>query len=417
MESFNAKLTQATALDTREVLGVIAVVVDKEGKTLRIQTSDIANNIWKLGTVLYHGASGHQSLDPDARTIDHNSTFALGSAGKFITHIAALQCVEQGLVTLDEPVYPHLQELESLKVLSRNTGPDSESQPFLLQPATKKITLRHLLSHSNGIDYEYNPMVTEWRKSKGDEPKPDFHPTREYKSPESKLDTEVITTPLLFEPGEGWLYGASIEWTQCLVVRLTDQPFTKYVNENIFNPLGMTSSTYTPQNNVEIASRILKMVRRDGDRLLTVNYPLKELLSSVPDLSKLFVDLISQSSKLLKKEHVDLLFTPQFALESPARRYIHQDTENYAAPAGIPPTMKEAPVNHSLVALVVEEELPLSGMPKGTVTWNGMPNLIWAMHKEKGLAMIFATQVLPVDDEKTIGLAMAFFKEAWSTFG
>jgi len=45
MESFNAKLTQATALDTREVLGVIAVVVDKEGKTLRIQTSDIANNI------------------------------------------------------------------------------------------------------------------------------------------------------------------------------------------------------------------------------------------------------------------------------------------------------------------------------------------------------------------------------------
>jgi len=414
MDTFNAKLTQATALDTQEILGAIAVVVDREGEIFPDQTLDTSNR--KLGTILYHGASGYQSLDSDAPPINHNSTFALGSAGKFITHIAALQCVEQGLITLDEPVYPNLHELESLSVLSRNSGPGAESQPFLHQPATNKITLRHLLSHSSGIDHEYNPTITEWRKWKGEEPQPDFHPTREPISSGSKPGSGVFATPLLFEPGEGWLYGVSIEWTQCLVGRLTNQPLATYVKKNIFNQLGMDSSTYSPQDDTELASRILKMVRRDGDRLLPVNYPLKELISSVPDLSALFIDLISSSSKLLRKEHIDLLFTPQFAPGSAARSYIHQDTENYAAPAGIPLTMKEAPVNHSLAALVVEEELPLSGMPKGTVTWNGMPNLIWAMHKEKGLAMIFATQVLPVDDEKTIDLAMAFFKEAWGTF-
>jgi len=64
--------------------------------------------------------------------------------------------------------------------------------------------------------------------------------------------------------------------------------------------------------------------------------------------------------------------------------------------------MKEVPTNHSL------GELPLLGMPEGTLTWNGMPNFIWAMQKEKRLRMVFETQLLPVDNEKAAGLAMEF---------
>jgi len=79
--------------------------------------------------------------------------------------------------------------------------------------------------------------------------------------------------------------------------------------------------------------------------------------------------------------------------------------------------MTEAPVNHSLAALFIEEELPLSKMPAGTVTWNGMPNLIWAITQEKGLAMMFVTQLVPVDDEKTVDIAMEFFRGAWARFG
>ena len=158
------------------------------------------------------------------------------------------------------------------------------------------------------------------------------------------------------------------------------------------------------------------MVIRDGDRLLPAKYPLRELITSVPDLVTLLADLISHSSKLLNAEHQDLLFAPQFAPSSTALSYIRRDTENYAAPAGVPDSVKEAPVNHSLAALVVEEQLPLSHMPAGTVTWNGMPNLMWAMHRERGLAMVFATQLLPVDDEKTVDMAMAFFRGAWDKY-
>jgi hypothetical protein len=118
----------------------------------------------------------------------------------------------------------------------------------------------------------------------------------------------------------------------------------------------------------------------------------------------------------LKQEHLDLVFTSQFAPSSSALSYIRHDTENYAAPAGIPSSQTEAPVNHSLAALVVEEELSLSHIPGG----NGhveMPNVIWAMNREKGLGIIFATQLLPVDDAKAVDLAMMFMRGVWDTFG
>jgi len=123
----------------------------------------------------------------------------MASAGKFITHIAALQCVERGLVTLDELVFPYLLELKDLDILSRNEGTDVATRPFLLQRPTKEICLRHLLSHSSGIRYESHPLVIEWRASTGEEPKPDYHPG--FNNAHSLPN--AFTTPLLFEPGEG----------------------------------------------------------------------------------------------------------------------------------------------------------------------------------------------------------------------
>jgi len=50
-------------------------------------------------------------------------------------------------------------------------------------------------------------------------------------------------------------------------------------------------------------------------------------------------------------------------------------------------------------------------MQKGILTWNGMPNVIWSVNREKSLVMGFATQLLPVDGKKTVDL------EAWDRFG
>ncbi|CZR65083.1 uncharacterized protein PAC_14983 [Phialocephala subalpina] len=344
---------------------------------------------------------------PDAPAIDPNSTFDMASAGKFITHIAALQLVERGLITLDDPIHPHLPELKHLNVLSKSANGD-----FSVKPATKKITLRHLLSYFSGIDHESNPLIKEWRTFTASEEK-EYQVWRKLEFNTS----EPYTTPLLYEPGEGWIYGASLIWTQVLVWRLTKVPFGKHVHDSVLKPIGMMSTVYNPEDHPDIRGRVLQMVKRDGDHLIPVENSTHGLVSSIPDFVRLMSDLLGPFSKILRQEHVDLLFEPQFSPGSAALKALRNDTENYAFPAGIPPTMVEPAVNHSLAGLVIEDEMPLSKMPKGAVTWNGMPNLIWCLHKEKGLGMVFMTQLLPVDDEKTVDLAMEFFRGAWGKFG
>lgn len=303
----------------------------------------------------------------------------------------------------------YLPELGNIQVLTQE-GASAFPQNFTLAAAREQITLRHLLSHSSGIDYESNPRVRAWREFKGQEPKKDCHPRMQ------QFEAEEYSTPLMFEPGEGWIYGASVEWTTALICRLTEQSMPSIVQEHIFTPLGMTSSTYTPEDCPDIQRRMLQMVQRVGTELRPAKYPLRELVCSIPDLALLFADLTSPSPKLLQPETMKLVFKPQFAPSSAALAALRNDTENYAFPVGIPSGMEKPPVNHSLAALVIEKDELDSHMPAGTLTWNGMPNFIWALNRERGVGMVFATQLLPVDDERTVDLAMEFMRCAWSTF-
>ena len=70
--------------------------------------------------------------------MDLDATFFFASCTKLMTSIAALQCVERGLITLDEDVSPILTELKDIKILS---GFEENGTP-ILKLASNKITLR-----------------------------------------------------------------------------------------------------------------------------------------------------------------------------------------------------------------------------------------------------------------------------------
>lgn len=162
------------------------------------------------------------------------------------------------------------------------------------------------------------------------------------------------------------------------------------------------------------------MVEREGDRLVHTDDASQGLACSMSDMGEIMADLISPSSKLLKQEHINLLFEGQFKASSSALTHLRRSPEEYAFCAGKPSTWGTTgppSVNWSPAGLVVEDELPLSRMPKETVTWEGMPNVMWAMNREKGLAIFFATQLIPVGDEVANGLATTFMREAWTKFG
>ncbi|KAJ7671162.1 beta-lactamase/transpeptidase-like protein [Mycena rosella] len=370
MDSFETALAAATDPATRDLLGAIGLVVDNAGKTL------------------YHHAAGQQSLSPAAPALNPN-TITLGSAGKFMTHIAALQCVERDkpknldgkwLTSLDEPLGELLPELASLEVME----PSDAAPGFTLRPAAQSITLRHLLTHTSGLGGGDEPLVELWRVSPAGIAHAAAAP-----NPIAKL----FAYPLLFDPDAGFCYGESIYFTGMLVARLTSQPLAEYVQANIFEPLGMSLSTLAPQAypDPQLLETLLPMVRRTLSGLVPVEEPTRDATVSV----------------------TDLLFLLQLAAAALSNLRGTKERENYAAPAGV------GLVNWTMAGLLVEgdDALPVSKMPPGTVTWNGMPNVVWAMNREWGVGMLFAMQLVPMDDEKTMGIMIEFFQGAWATYG
>ncbi|KAJ6512907.1 beta-lactamase family protein [Mycena sanguinolenta] len=397
MDAFENALADATSPSRRDLLGAIGLVVDNTGK------------------VLYHHAAGNQSLAPSAPSLDPDSTFTLGSAGKFITHIALLQCVERKLLSLDDPLSQWLPELDALQVIESS---DTELG-FALHPPKNKITTRHLLTHTSGLGGGDEPLVELWRASPAGAAHAaaiaDAHPI-----------VKNFAHPLLFDPGAGYCYGGSAYFTGLLLIRLLDsttkQTMGEFIQANIFDSLGMGHSTLSPQTREDVHGRLLQMVRRAPEGLVPLEQEMRDMAVSAGDLGALLADLIAPiGSKILTSASVDLLFAPQLA---PGRKALAdlngaKERENYAAPAGIGAAPEGVAVNWSMAGLVVEGDkaLPVSAIPPGTVTWNGMPNVVWAMHRERGIGMVFATQLVPVDDDKAVAVMMEFLRGAWATYG
>src|SRR4249919_4029970 len=99
---------------------------------------------------IYQGAFGKRDLTrDDAMTVD--SVFWIASMTKAITTAAGMQLVEQGKLSLDEPIGKLLPDLASPQVLE---GFDDKGEPKL-RAAKRPITLRHLLTHTAGFTYDF----------------------------------------------------------------------------------------------------------------------------------------------------------------------------------------------------------------------------------------------------------------------
>src|SRR5947207_5101215 len=117
--------------ETREIPGVVAMAATGS-------------------EVIYQGAFGKRDLgkdDAEENAMTADSVFWIASMTKAITSAAGMQLVEQGKLSLDEPIGKLLPDLANPQVLE---GFDASGEPKL-RPATKPITLRHLMTHTAGL--------------------------------------------------------------------------------------------------------------------------------------------------------------------------------------------------------------------------------------------------------------------------
>ena len=401
MDAFEQQLARLTDEKDCRILGALAFVVDSRSKQ-SINTPFAA--LTPSENVIYSHASGHQSLSPGSPPLDPKSPVSLMSAGKFVTHLACLQLVENGLATLDEPIHRLLPEFKDISVIQPPAAADGPG--YDLVPAKRDVTLRHMLSNSSGITSDGNPLVDKWR---------------DVAQPRFPSDTSPIIqrlfAPLIFHPGEGWCYGHDVHFLQVVIERATGQRFQDYIQEHVFQVLGMDRSTYVPQKVPAVIDSMLPYVERGQDgKLVSVDRgQVYGLTCGIPDLQALFADLISPEPKLLKqdKKMLDLVFSS--GLEGPALSAFRAEAKDFAAaPANVSDSTASAVSYSPAGAMYVEQDGLQS--PRGSLCWDGMHNVAFAVNRDKGLAMFFGTQLLPEYDDVTLRLMKVFFRDAWAAF-
>jgi CubicO group peptidase (beta-lactamase class C family) len=395
MATFETYATNIANRKNAKTHGLILLGVDKHGKEI------------------YNKVIGYSSLGPEAKPLTRDAVLKLASTTKLFTSIAVLQCVEKGLIGLDDPVDRVIPELKDLEIVSWK---DEAAKTIEVTKAKNSITPRHLVTHSSGFTYEgANPLIKAWRESRGDVPQ----------MLRGEI-TKAFNYPLLFEPGSSWVYGPSLDWAGLMVRRLSNISLEQYFSDNIFGCVGRTAPfpTFDLSKHPEYEARVMECIQPQEDGTLKPHVstfavsPGDEfgghgLAATADDIVAVLADIISDQPKLLNNESIVALFTPQFVPESAVVKGLKSHSAVYKWFA-LGEKETDVEFSHALGGLFMQDALPEYNQPPNTLTWSGATNLVWFANREKGVAGFFGTQALPPGQPGVEEIVKAWRKDFWT---
>jgi CubicO group peptidase (beta-lactamase class C family) len=188
------------------------------------------------GKVIYHKAVGFS--DTEARiALRKDNIFRIASQSKAITSLAVMMLYEEGKFLLDDPVSKYIPEFKNATVLKTFNAKDTTYQT---EAAKGEITIRHLLTHTSGIDYPAigsTPFKAIYAKAR--------IPSGIGNDKDILADKmkQLGRLPLGHEPGEKWTYGLNTDLLGYLVEIWSGMKLDEFFQRRIFTPLGM-SDTY-----------------------------------------------------------------------------------------------------------------------------------------------------------------------------
>lgn len=183
--------------------------------------------------VLHHGEEIYRRMegysDPErTKPINGTERYNIYSCSKPITVTAAMQLWEKGSFSLDDKLSDYMPEFAGVKVLENG----------MLREPKRQIVIRDLFTMSAGFTYDLwstENMKLVRRETGG------RCPTRETMK-------YIARDPLIFDPGERYNYSLCHDIIAALVEVIAGESFGEYVKRNIFDPLGMNSSTFLPSD-------------------------------------------------------------------------------------------------------------------------------------------------------------------------
>jgi CubicO group peptidase (beta-lactamase class C family) len=225
--------------------GMKAVVDNK-------QLAGIATVVARRGQVVQQMTYGQADI-AGSKPMQMDSIVRIYSMTKPITGVAMMMLYEEGKWKPSDPIWRHIPEFKDLKVYAGN-GPDG--QPTFVAPSHPP-TMGELMSHTAGFTYGLfgaTPVDKMYQQS---------NPLAAA-SLQEFID-RMAKLPLLYQPGEGWVYSVSVDIQGYLVEKLSGKPFPEFLRERIFEPLGMKDTAFYVDKNK--MSRLATIYQWGGEGL------------------------------------------------------------------------------------------------------------------------------------------------------
>lgn len=191
-----------------------------------------------VASVVFHGPAildeyftGYQNIETRS-PICTDSIYRLFSNTKLITSVAAMTLYEQGAFNLDDEVAQYIPAFADLQVLKENACDVRDTEPLQSQ-----ITVRQLMSHTAGFSYGIfldsllDPLYRTKRL---------LHPSTNLEG----LVDGLVSLPLLYQPGLKFHYSIATDVLARLIEVWSGQSFGTFLGTRIFNPLGMTDTSF-----------------------------------------------------------------------------------------------------------------------------------------------------------------------------
>ncbi len=279
----------------------------------------------KDGKVLYYNAEGYNDLVTKT-PLPKDDIFRIASQTKAITTVAAMMLFEEGKFLLDDPVSKYIPSFANEKVIKDFNEKDTT---YTTVPARRQVTIHDILTHTSGIGYAQIGSKTAIMLYAKAGLTPGLDNNRDNLQDAMQRLGEL---PLLFQPGEQWMYGLNTDLLGALVEIWSGTSLDKFFRERIFKPLQMHDTYFNvPENkagrlvNLFVETKTGELVK--ADELMNgfdVNYPLREksyfsggggLSSTILDYSRFLQMLLNEGEyngkRLLKKETVKMMTSNQ----------------------------------------------------------------------------------------------------------
>jgi len=342
--------------------------------------------------VIYQGAFGKRDLSKDD-PMTTDSVFWIASMTKAVTAAGAMQLVEQGKLSLDEPIGKLLPDLASPQVLE---GFDAQGEPKL-RAAKNPITLRQLMTHTAGFCYDM------WNGDMG------TYLTKTATPGIITCQNAALKTPIATDPGTRWEYGTNIDFVGKAVEAVSGKKLDAYLRDHLFAPLGMSDTGFKITD--DMRKRLVGMhIRGEDGTLAPMPFELEQnpefhmggggLYSTAADYIRFCQMILNKGNgngnQVLKAEtiatmgqnHIGELNVTKMVSAAPIYT---NDVDLY------PDQVKK----WGLSFLINTAKTP-EGRSAGSLAWAGLANTYYWIDPSRDVCGVILMQLLPFADGKCL---------------